>query len=126
MTDEELEQQDKQEQKEEKKELAKRDLKIIITSIVCTLLFIIILLLLVLLGLKKCNKDNSGLPSSSAPSSSIKYDYDVDEIDDVFKKIVKKQLIVDGFDEDPLKDVISVTYRQIWTCANFKLTNICW
>ena len=122
MADEELKQQDKQEQKEKKKELAKSDLKIVITSIVCTLLFIIILLLLVLLGLKKCNKDNSGLPSSSGTSSSsIKYDYDVNKIDDVFKKIVKNQLIVDGFDEDPLKDVISVTYSDTVTSFNLNI-----
>lgn len=120
MPDEELEQQDKQEQKEEKKKQAKRDLKIVITSIVCTLLFIIILLLL-LLGLKKCNKDNSGLSSSSGPYSSIKYDYDVDKIDGVFKKIVKNQLIVDGFDEDPLKDVISVTYSDTTTSFNLNI-----
>ena len=76
------------------------------------MLFIISILLLILFGLKKCNKDNSGLSSSSGTSdSSIKYDYDVNKIDDVFKKIVKNQLIVDGFDEDSLKDVISVTYR---------------
>ena len=122
MADEELKQQDKQEQKEKKKELAKSDLKIVITSIVCTLLFIIILLLLVLLGLKKCNKDNSGLPSSSGTSSSsIKYDYDVNKIDDVFKKIVKNQLIVDGFDEDSLKDVISVTYSDAVTSFNLNI-----
>ena len=125
MTDEEnkeLEQIDKQEVKEEKKEQGKHDLKVVVTSIVCALLFIIILLLLVLLGLKKCNKDNSGLPSSGGSlDSSIKYDYDVNKIDDVFKKIVKNQLHVDGFDEDPLKDVISVTYSDTTTSFNLNI-----
>ena len=78
--------------------------------------------MIVLLGLKKCNKDNSGLPfNSGSSSSSIKYDYDVNKIDDVFKKIVKNQLIVDGFDEDPLKDVISVTYSDATTSFNLNI-----
>ena len=126
MTDEEnkeLEQVDKEVVKEEKKEQGKRDLKLVITSIVATLLFIIILLLLILLGLKKCARDNNGtLPnSSSEPDSSIKYDYDVNKIDDVFKKIVKNQLLVDGFDEDPLKDVISVTYSDTTSTFNLNI-----
>ena len=120
---EELEQEEqKQEVKEQKKEENKKKLKTVITSVICTLLFIIILLLLVLLGLKKCNKNNSGLPSSiGASNSSIKYDYDVNKIDDVFKKIAKNQLIVDGFDEDPLKDVISATYSDTTTSFNLNI-----
>ena len=111
----------KQEQKEEEKKQKKRDLKITITSVVCTLLFTIILLLIILLGLKKCSKDNSGLPSNTDQDSAIKYDYDVNKIDNVFKKIVKNQLIMDGFDEDSLKDVISVTYSDTSTSFNFNI-----
>ena len=114
--------QNNKEQKQQNNDDKKKTLKTVITSIVCTLLFIIILLLLVLLGLKKCNKDNSGLPSSGGSlDSSIKYDYDVSKIDDVFKKIVKNQLHVDGFDEDPLKDVISVTYSDTTTSFNLNI-----
>ena len=79
MTEEELKQ-----DKQEKKKQAKRDLKIVIASVTGTLLFIAVLLLSVLLGLKKCNKG-----SSVNNSSSMKYDYDVNKVDDVFKKIVK-------------------------------------
>ena len=114
--------QNNKEQKQQDNDDRKKTLKTVITTIFCTLLFIIILLLLILLGLKKCNKDNSGLPSSSdSSSSSIKYDYDVNKIDDVFKKIVKNQLIVDGFDEDPLKDVVSVTYSDTVTSFNLNI-----
>ena len=122
MTDEELEKQDKQEQKEEKKELAKRDLKIVITSIVCTLLFIIILLLLVLLGLKKCNKDNSGLSSNTDQGSSIKYDYDVVSLNDKFKAIVKGYMDgPGGMDPDNITEVKSVTYVDNYNDGNFSL-----
>ena len=98
-------------QKEEKKEQGKRDLKIVITSIVCTLLFIIILLLLVLLGLKKCNKYNSGLPSSGGPFSSIKYNYDVVSLNDKFKRIVKGYMDgPGGMDSDNITEVKAVSY----------------
>ena len=123
-----IEEPQKEEDKQNNKEVKEQDnddkkktLKTVITTIICTLLFIIILLLLILLGLKKCARDNSGLPSSSEPDSSIKYDYDVNKIDDVFKKIVENQLIVDGFDEDPLKDVISVTYSDTTTSFNLNI-----
>lgn len=84
---------------------------------------IIILLLLILLGLKKCNKDNNGsLPnSSSEPDSSIKYDYDADKVDDLFKKIVSNQLSTDGFDGNPLTNVIAVTYIDNQTSFNLNI-----
>ena len=114
--------QNNKEQKQQDNDDKKKTLKTVITTIFCTLLFIIILLLLILLGLKKCVSDNNEiLPNSGAPSSSIKYDYDINKIDDVFKKIVKNQLFVDGFDEDPLKDVISVTYSDTVTSFNLNI-----
>ena len=114
--------QNNKEQKQQDNDDKKKTLKTVITTVICTLLFIIILLLLILLGLKKCARDNNGqLPNSGEPDSSIKYDYDVNKIDDVFKKIVKNQLIVDGFDEDPLKDVISVTYSDTTTSFNLNI-----
>ena len=114
--------QNNKEQKQQDNDDKKKTIKTVITTIICTLLFIIILLLLIILGLKKCASDNNGtLPNSSEPDSSIKYDYDVNKIDDVFKKIVKNQLIVDGFDEDPLKDVISVTYSDTTTSFNLNI-----
>ena len=115
--------QNNKEQKQQDNGDKKKTLKTVITTIICTLLFIIILLLLILLGLKKCARDNNGtIPNSgSEPDSSIKYDYDVNKIDDVFKKIVKNQLIVDGFDEDPLKDVVSVTYSDTVTSFNLNI-----
>ena len=125
-----IEKPQKEEDKKNNKEVKEKDnddkkktLKTVITTVIYTLLFIIILLLLILLGLKKCSRNNNGtLPNSgSEPDSSIKYDYDVNKIDDVFKKIVKNQLIVDGFDEDPLKDVISVTYSDTATSFNLNI-----
>ena len=87
------------------------------------MLFIIILLLLILLGLKKCARDNNGiLPnSSSEPDSSIKYDYAADKVDDLFKKIVSNQLYADGFSEDPLTQVIAVTYTDSQTSFNLNI-----
>ncbi|MBO7573827.1 MAG: hypothetical protein J6T25_03525 [Bacilli bacterium] len=108
-----------QDNKEQKKKQAKRDLKIVIASVIGTLLFIVILLLLVLLGLKKCNNNSSDPQSSN--SSSIKYDYGVNKIDEVFKGIVKNQLVVDGFDEDILTDVVSVTYSDISTSFDLNI-----
>lgn len=118
----ELEQQDKKEQKEEGNKQKKRDLKIAITSIVCTLLFIIILLLLVLLGLKKCNKDNSGLPSNTDQGSSIKYDYDVVSLNDKFKRIVKGYMDGSGgMDSDNITEVKAVTYIDNYNDGYFSL-----
>ena len=108
-----------QDNKEQKKKQANRDLKIVIASVIGTLLFIVILLLLVLLGLKKCNNNSSDPQSSN--SSSIKYDYGVNKIDEVFKGIVKNQLVVDGFDEDILTDVVSVTYSDISTSFDLNI-----
>ena len=106
-----LNEQDKQEQKEEKKELAKRDLKIVITSIVCTLLFIIILLLLVLLSLKNCSsiKGDHGSYSSSSSSNPPAYNYDNESLNKQFIKIVNYERLVGGFDEAPT-DVVAITY----------------
>lgn len=83
------------------------------------LFFIVILLLFVLFGLKKCNKGISGSRSSNSPTN--KYDYDANKIDEVFKGIVKNQLLVDGFDDDTLTDVISATYSDTVTSFNLNI-----
>ena len=113
MTDKGLKQ---QEQKENNKENRKQTVKVAITSSICALLFIIILLLLILLGLKNCSnkQNNDGPTSSSTPDSSYVDNYDRDDIDNVFKKIVWEYLDFNGF-EVPLTDltnVIAVTYAD--------------
>lgn len=115
--------QNDKEQKQQDNDDKKKTLKTVITTVICTLLFIIILLLLILLGLKKCARDNYGtLPnSSSEPDSSIKYDYDANKVDDLFKKIVSNQLLVSGYDEDPLTEVIAVTYSDNQTSFNLSV-----
>lgn len=102
---------------EEGKGKKKYTFKVAFISVFCTLLFIIILLLFVLFGLQKCSSRSSG--SSMGNSSSMKYNYDNEKIDNTFKSIVKNQLFVDGFDDDTLTDVISVTYSD--TSASFNL-----
>lgn len=110
-------------QGQQDKDDKKKTLKTFIITIIWTLLFIIILLLLILLGLKKCARDNNGiLPNSgSEPDSFIKYDYDADKVDDLFKKIVSNQLSADGFDEDLLTNVIAVTYTDNQTSFNLNI-----
>ena len=93
---------------EEGKGKNKYTFKVAFISVICTLLFIIILLLFVLFGLKKCSSRSSSA-SSIGNSSSMKYNYDNEKLDNTFKKIVEKQLLVDGFD-DTLTDVIAVVY----------------
>ena len=124
-----IEQPQKEENKQNNKEQKQQDngdkkktLKTVIITIICTLLFIIILILLILLGLKKCVRNNNGtLPNSGTSDSSIKYDYDADKVDDLFKKIVSNQLSADGFDEDQLTNVIVVTYADNQTSFNLNI-----
>ena len=110
MSDNELKQ---QEQKQDNKEKRKQTFKVAFISSVCTLLLIIIILFCVILGLKKCTRvpSNNG-SSSSGDSSGPVYNFDNDKLDTVFKKIVSKQMLVDGFDPDELTEVLGVTYTD--------------
>ena len=113
MSNEELNhQEDKQENKEEKKSTLRRVLGIII---ILDLLLVIILL--ILFGLKSCKSYNS---SSSFIESSSSERYDSDELDGVFKKIVKTQMDDYGFDEDPLLNIVAVSYVD--NSSSFDLT----
>lgn len=76
---------------------------------------VVALIFLVFLGIQKC----SG-PQVNNSSSQI-YNYDNNKIDDVFKKIVKNQLDVDGFNDDSLTDVVSVTYSDTSSSFNLNL-----
>ena len=100
----------------------KNNFKSIIATTICILLFIIILLLMILLGLKKCSKyNNESISSSGEPTPSIKYDYDADKVDILFKKLVSNQMLVDGFDEDPLTKVIAATYSDNQASFNLNI-----
>ena len=97
---------DKKEQKQENKKTAKA----VVISVACTLLFVIIILLLVILGLKNCSNIHGDHGSnSSEPSGQA---YDSAKLDNVFKKIVSKQMVVDGLGTDELGDVLAVTYTD--------------
>ena len=113
MEDKELEQQkeDKQEQKEEKKEESKKAIKNVVISSICVLLFIVILLLLILLGLKNCSKGANN-SSSNNQSSSQKYDYDNTKLNDVFKKLVFNQVYADMGTDNPIDNIVAVTYSD--------------
>ena len=102
---------------EEGKDKKKYTFKVAFISVVCTLLFIIILLLFVLFGLKKCSSHSSG--SSIGNSSSMKYNYDNAKLNDVFKKLVSNQVFVDMGVEDPIDEIVVVTYSD--SGSNFTL-----
>lgn len=98
-----------QDQQDNKKQ-ARRTFKTVVVTVICTLLAVIILLFVVILCLRGgCNKGSSNKTSSS---TSQKYDFDNTKLDNIFKKIVSKQMLVDGFDADELSDVLAVTYSD--------------
>ena len=106
----------------QQKDSNKKTVKTVAITVICTLLFIIILLLLILLGLKKCNKDNSGLPSNTDKDSSIKYDYDVVSLNDKFKRIVKGYMDgPGGMDSENITEVKAVTYIDNYNDGYFSL-----
>lgn len=105
--DEELKQ---QEQKEDKKSSVKR-----IVGILILVDLVITIVLLLLFGLNRCSS-NSGVSSSDSSSER----YDSAELDNVFKKIVKTQMDDYGFDEDPLLNVVAVSYSD--NSSSFDLT----
>ena len=86
--------------KEDKK---KYTLKVVVTTVIATLLLIAILLLCVLFGLKNCSYKNN---NSQTTSSQIVKD---EELNNRFLDIVKKQMVVDGYTEDTLTQVVVVT-----------------
>ena len=108
LSPEELEQAQRQDNKEKRKQT----FKVAFISSVCTLLLIIIILLCVIFGLKKCTRVPNSGPSSSGSSSGPVYNFDNDRLDTVFKKIVYKQMLVDGFDPAELTEVLGVTYTD--------------
>ena len=95
---------------EEGKDKKKYTFKVAFISVVCTLLFIIVLLLFVLFGLQKCSSRSSG--SSIGNSSSMKYNYDNEKLNDVFKKLVSNQVFVDMGVEDPIDEIVVATYSD--------------
>ena len=113
-----MEEDKKQQSQQEEKETDKKKytLKVVITTVIATLLLITILLLCVLFGLKNCSdhsKDNT--------SSELSIDTERNnKISDVFKDIVNKQMIFDGYDADTLKSVNVVAYQDNYP-SNFNL-----
>ena len=104
MEDEEL----GQDQKQEKKKKRKQTIKVAFISSVCTLLLIIIILFCVVLGLKKCTR----VSNNSSLGSSQEYNYDNTKLDTVFKKLVFNQVYVDMGTEDPIDNIVVVTYSD--------------
>ena len=105
----------KKEYLEDNKEKKHSTIKVVVISVISTLLIVAIILLLTLLGLKKCsssnNKNNSELPIDTERNNKIS---------DVFKDIVNKQMIFDGYDADTLKSVNVVAYQDNYP-SNFNL-----
>lgn len=105
----------KKEYLEDNKEKKHSTIKVVFISVISTLLIVAIILLLTLLGLKKCsssnNKNNSELPIDTERNNKIS---------DVFKDIVNKQMIFDGYDADTLKSVNVVAYQDNYP-SNFNL-----
>ena len=104
--EEEKKQQSQHEEKEQDKK--KYTLKVVITTVIATLLLIAILLLCVLFGLKNCSGHSKENTSSELPIDSTRNS----NIANVLREIVRKQMVVDGYDEDNLATVESVTYKD--------------
>ena len=96
----------KKEYVEGRQEKMSSTFKVAMITVISTLLIIAILLLLLLFGMKKCQGNTN---SSSEPPIDIERN---NKITDVFKDIVKKQMVTFGFDEDELKNVNAVTYED--------------
>ena len=102
--EEEKKQQSQQEEKEQDKK--KYTLKVVITTVIATLLLIAILLLCVLFGLKNCSGHSKDNTSSELPIDTEKNN----KITEVFKDIVYKHLVANGYDDDYLTKINAISY----------------
>ena len=91
----------------ERQEKMSSTFKVAMITVISTLLIIAILLLLILFGMKRC-QSNTTSGSSEQPIDTERNN----KITDVFKDIVKKQMVTFGYDEDELKDVNVVSYED--------------
>ena len=108
----------KKEYVEERHEKMSSTFKVATITVISTLLIIAILLLLLLFGMKKC-QGNTNSGSSEPPIDTERNN----KITDVFKDIVKKQMVTFGYDEDELKDVNVVAYEDKYpTSFNLNIT----
>ena len=108
----------KKEYVEERREKTSSTFKVAMITVISTLLIIAILLLLILFGMKRC-QSNTSSGSSEQPIDTERNN----KITDVFKDIVKKQMVTFGFDEDELKDVNVVAYEDKYpTSFNLNIT----
>ena len=99
--------QNKKEYVEGRDEKMSSTFKVVMITVISTLLIIAVLLLLLLFGMKKC-QGNTNSGSSEPPIDTERNN----KISDVFKDIVKKQMITFGFDEDELKNVNAISYKD--------------
>lgn len=104
MADKELKQQDKQEQpnQEEKKSSSKK-----VVSIFIGLDILLVIIIVLLLCLKSCKDNNNVQESSDGESIDIERN---NRITDLFKGIVKKNLVANGYDDDYLTSVNAISY----------------
>lgn len=107
MADEELEQQEQKEDNQEKKEEKKSTVKKIVAILIILdlLVAIILVLLFVFKGCSSSNKGNTS--SSSEPTHSERYN--ISNLDNVFKKIIKTSLDDYGVSDD-INRIYAVTY----------------
>ncbi len=92
---------------EGRKEKVSNTFKVAMITMISTLLLIAILLILVLLGMKRCAPNNSRGSSSESINTERN-----NKISDVFMSVVKKQMVTFGFDNDELKEVNLVAYKD--------------
>ena len=111
MGNKKLKQQDKQEQpNQEEKSSTKK-----IVSIFIGLDILLVIIVVLLLCLKGCKADNN--QSNTEPVIDM---VRVNKITDVFRKMVKKNIQYNGFDNDELDKVMAVTYEDNYP-DNFSL-----
>ena len=104
MGNKKLKQQDKQEQpnQEEKKSSSKK-----IVSIFIGLDILLVIIIILLLCLKSCKNNNNAKESSDGTAIDVERN---NKITDIFKKIVKKNLVANGYDDDYLTEINAITY----------------
>lgn len=104
MADKESKQQDKQEQpnQEEKKSSSKK-----VVSIFIGLDILLVIIIVLLLCLKSCKDNNNVQESSDGEPIDIERN---NRITDLFKGIVKKNLVANGYDDDYLTNVTAISY----------------
>ena len=114
MSDEELKQTDKQDQSQEEKESSTKKA----ASIFIGLDILLVVIIVLLLCLKSCK---NSIPNNQDSTSGTSIDVERNnKITDLFKKIVKKNLVANGYDDDYLTEINAITYTDNYP-NNFSL-----